>query len=278
MVTIQMALADAKRRIAAVSSSVSLDAQLLLASLLGVDRVYVIAHPEHELTRQEAEKYESLIARRARGEPVAYLLGQRAFYDREFVVTPDVLIPRPETEHLLERALEHAHKQPDLTAVDVGTGSGALAVTFAAHAPAARVYATDISMEALAVARRNAQDVKVNFLQGDLLSPLVDAHIQVDLLMANLPYIAADELRKLAVSQFEPRLALDGGADGLDLIRRLLTQVPVVCLPGAVVLLEIGATQGEAVCELVRTQLQPASVQVLQDYAGHDRVVEIVLT
>lgn len=278
MVTIHRVLADAKRRIAPVSSSISLDAQLLLAAVLGVSRAHVIAHPERELTPHQANAYESLIARRERGEPVAYLLGRRAFYDRDFIVTPDVLIPRPETEHLLEKALAFARSQPELTAVDVGTGSGALAVTFAAHIPTATVYATDISAAALAVARRNAGGVNVHFLQGDLLLPLREAGVRVSLVMANLPYIAADELRTLAVSQHEPRLALDGGPDGLDVIRRLLEQVPAVCLPGAVILLEIGAAQAAAVRQLAQTILPAArSVAVFQDYAGHDRVVQMTL-
>src|SRR5690606_6940580 len=139
--------------------------------------------------------------------------------------------------------------------VDVGTGSGALAVTFAAHVPDAQVYAIDISPGALDVARRNAIEhgvaERITFLQGDLVTPLIERGIQVDLVMANLPYIAAGELPELAVSRYEPLLALDGGADGLDLIRRLVAQLPLVCRPRALALLEIGADQGEAVLKLV---------------------------
>jgi release factor glutamine methyltransferase len=269
------ALADARQRIELISTSPGLDAQLLLAAVTGTNRAHVIAHRERILTENEAIQYEALVSRRANGEPVAYLLGQRAFYDRDFVVTPAVLIPRPETEHLLERALAIGAD----TVVDCGTGSGALAVTFAANRPSSRVYATDISPEALAVARQNANlnHAPVEFLHGDLLNPLIRARIRVDLVMANLPYITSDELADLMVSRHEPRLALDGGTDGLNLIRRLLDQCPMVCRPGATVLLEIGATQGPAVTDLARDMLKPEQVTIHKDYAGHDRVVEIRL-
>src|SRR5690606_23753103 len=144
---------------------------------------------------------------------------------------------RPETELLLEQALAWCKDRPQVTAVDVGTGSGALAVTFARHVQNARVYATDISPAALHVAAANAQaqNVDVTFFEGDLLMPLIERGIQVELVMANLPYIASDEVPTLAVSRYEPLLALDGGTDGLDLVRRLLAQIPSVCLPGALI-------------------------------------------
>ena len=275
MTTIAEALRDARARFEPVSDSAGLDAHVLLAAALGVERAFLLGHPEQALTGEQAERFEVWVARHAAGEPVAYLLGRRGFYDRELLVTPDVLIPRPETELLLERALAFARGKRDLTAVDVGTGSGALAVTFAAHAPAATVYAVDISPVALALARRNAEHNgvtgQVTFLQGDLLQPLIDQQVRVDLVMANLPYIASDEVPRLDVSRYEPTLALDGGPDGLDLVRRLLAQLPQVANPGALVLLEIGAGQGAATLALTggRGTLH-------QDYAGLDRIVELV--
>ena len=180
---------------------------------------------------------------------------------------------------LLEQALDWAKGKQGIAAVDVGTGSGALAVTFARHATDTQVYATDISTAALEVARRNAErhGAHVTFLHGDLLSPLIERNTHVDLVMANLPYIARDEVPTLAVSRYEPNLALDGGVDGLDLIRRLLAQIPQVCNPNAQILLEIGATQGAAALALVRQMLNPQSAEVLQDYAGLDRIVRVVL-
>ncbi|MBI5670286.1 MAG: peptide chain release factor N(5)-glutamine methyltransferase [Chloroflexi bacterium] len=254
------------------------DAQALLGAVLGVDRAFLLAHPEQPLTDTQAAQYAAWLERAAAGEPLAYLLGRRAFYDRDFIVTPDVLVPRPETELLLEAALAFARQRPMLTAVDVGTGSGALAVTLAANVPSARVYATDISPAALDVARRNAalHSVSITFLHGDLLQPLIAHNIYVELLLANLPYIASDDLPHLAVSRHEPRLALDGGADGLDLVQRLLTQAPSVCHPGALLLLEIGAEQGAAALALARQAFPQADIQLIRDYAGHERMVRMV--
>lgn len=278
MTSIHEMLTAAKRRIALVSDTASLDAQLLLAEVLDCNRAHLIAHPERILTPEQAALYERMVARRAQGEPVAYILGRKAFYDREFIVTPAVLIPRPETEHLLEFALEFLatwQKDTPPVVVDVGTGSGALAVTLAAHVPGAKVYATDISPDALRVARMNAEKygVTLTFLEGDLLAPLIERAIRVDVIMANLPYIASGEVNTLAVSKHEPRLALDGGADGLDSIRRLLEQAPSVVKPGGGILLEIGAGQGADVAKLA-TQLAYAAT-LHKDYAGHDRVVAI---
>ncbi len=251
----------------------SLDAQVLLGAALGMDRATLLAHPEAALTPEQAARFGGWVARCAAGEPVAYLLGRRAFYDRDFVVTPDVLIPRPETELLLEQVLARADRE--LVVVDVGTGSGALAITLAALRPQMTVYATDISPAALAVARENAarQQATVTFYEGDLLAPLIERGIKVDLVMANLPYIPSGDLPGLAVSRYEPTLALDGGADGLDLIRRLLAQIPQTVNPGAVILLEIGAGQGAAALALVERTLTPKTARVILDYAGLDRIV-----
>lgn len=272
MTTIAEALREARARFT-TSESPGLDAHVLLAASLGVDRTHLLGHPEQVLSAAQAEAFGAWVERHAAGEPVAYILGRRGFYDLDLLVTPDVLIPRPETELLLERALAFAQQRPGLTAVDIGTGSGALAVTFATHTPGAAVYAVDISPQALAVARQNAeaQGAAVTFFEGDLLQPLIERGIQVDLLMANLPYIATDEVPRLDVSHYEPVLALDGGPDGLDLVRRLLAQLPQVARPGALVLLEIGADQGAATLALVG-----ATGQLFQDYAGLDRIVSMV--
>ncbi len=267
--TIRDLLTEARPRIP------SLDAHVLLAEVLGVERSYLLAHPEAVVRPEQAERFRGWLERAAAGEPIAYILGRRAFYDRDFTVTPAVLIPRPETELLLEQALAWAKPRSSVRAVDVGTGSGALAVTFAALVPQADVYAVDVSAAALAIARQNAErhSARVTFMQGDLLTPLLDR--QFDLLMANLPYIAADEVPLLAVSRYEPTLALDGGGDGLDLVRRLIAQIPQVTQPGALILLEIGAGQGAATLQIAQT-LNPAFAEVLPDYAGHDRIVKMV--
>ncbi|MCB9453915.1 MAG: peptide chain release factor N(5)-glutamine methyltransferase [Anaerolineaceae bacterium] len=277
--TIREVLRTARKRIEPVSESAGLDVHILLGKVLGVERAYLLANPSHVLTEDQRHRFEALVERCAAGEPLPYILGRWAFYDREFIVTPAVLIPRPETELLLEQALVFVKSNPAATAIDIGTGSGALAVTLAVHCPAARVYAVDISPAALAVARCNAAEnavmERITFLEGDLLAPLLDNAVQGDVILANLPYIASDDLPGLTVTRYEPRLALDGGADGLDLMRRLLAQLPGVLRPGGLALLEIGADQGAAASELAQTALPQATVRVIQDYAGLDRIVAI---
>jgi release factor glutamine methyltransferase len=275
--TIQSVLQTARRQIQPASDSASLDAQILLAEVLGVDRSYLLSHPEQTLTAEQENRFATLVERCAAGEPLAYLLGRRAFYDRDLIVSPDVLVPRPETELLLERALAFARGKSNITAVDVGTGSGALSVTFAANVPQAAVYATDISPAALAIARQNAalHQAQVTFYEGDLLLPLLERDIHVDLIMANLPYIPSDEVPTLAVSKHEPLMALDGGADGLALVRRLLLQAAMLINPGGLTLLEIGVGQGAAAQVLARDVFPTAQVSVELDYAGLDRLVVI---
>lgn len=255
------------------SDSADLDAQMLLAHILGVDRSFLFARSEMLLTDDQSARCQAAVDRRAAGEPVAYITGVKGFYDIELRVSPAVLIPRPETELLLEEALRLTGCEAGLNVADIGTGSGALAIAFARQRPAAKVYASEISRAALEVARQNAErnGAQVRFLEGDLAEPLIERGLQVDLLMANPPYIATEDLAALEVSRFEPRLALDGGADGLDPIRRLLTRIRSVCSEGAWALLEIGAEQGEAVANLVRDRVG-ARCDILPDYAGLDRI------
>lgn len=264
-----------------ISPSPALDVDILLTEVLSCDRAYLLSHFDQPLREAERVRWAALLDRAAQGEPIAYILGRRAFYDLEFEVNPSVLIPRPETELLLEEALRWSAQHHPTTAADIGTGSGALAVTFARHVPQTTIYAVDASETALETARHNAERAGVRerliFLQGDLLVPLTERRITLDLLMANLPYIPTVELASLAVSRWEPRLALDGGADGLEAIRRLLAQVRQAVRRGGLILLEIGADQGTAVSEAAHTLAAPQQVDILQDYAGHDRIVRIVL-
>jgi release factor glutamine methyltransferase len=259
-----------------------IDASLLLMHVLGVDRAALLTHPERELTPEQTALFRALILQRTTGVPVPYLTGTRAFFDLDFAVTPDVLIPRPETEHLVESALQWAQGRHDVRLVDVGTGSGAIAVTLAVHLPEAHVWAVDVSAAALDVARRNATRHgaadRITFVQGDLLDPLITVNQQVDLIAANLPYIASDELKTLPVARHEPLLALDGGADGLDLIRRLLVQAPRVLAREGLLLMEIAAGQGARVCELGAAAFPGAHVTLIRDYAGLDRLVSVALS
>lgn len=275
--SVSAALRGARATLAA-SDSADLDAQLLLAQVLGCERAFLFAHGETPLEGEQWHHYQRWLQRRAAGEPIAYILGRQGFYDLELMVNADVLVPRPETELLLEEALRLSEAAPGAAAADIGTGSGALALAFARQRPQCEVYATDISAAALAVAARNARaySAHVAFFRGDLAQPLIKRGLKVDLLMANLPYIVSDELEGLAVSRWEPRVALDGGPDGLAYIRELLLQAPSVCRAGAYLLLEIGADQGAAVLRLARDILG-AEGRLLKDYAGLDRIARIRL-
>lgn len=277
------ALAWARAQCAAAPDAEPLDAAILLALVLDLPRTALLAYPETPLSAEQRARFAALVARRAAGEPVAYLTGRRAFYDREFLVTPDVLIPRPETEHLIEAALNWARGRADrgggLRVADIGTGSGAIAVTLAAHLPDARLYAIDCSPAALEVARQNAARAgvigRITFHQGDLLRPLLDVGERVDLIAANLPYIPSADLDTLAVARHEPRLALDSGSDGLDAVRRLLAQAPDALVASGLALLEIGAGQGKVVTALAREQFPSGAISILADYAGHDRLLRV---
>ncbi len=256
-----------------------LDAELLLAHALGVQRAWLLAHPEHPLSPQQETTFRALLARRAAREPLAYITGRRWFYDIELYISPQTLIPRPETEELVERALGWLQKRPRAIAADIGAGSGAIALVLAKHAPPdACIYATDISAGALEVARQNARRLglshRVIFLQGDLLTPLPQP---VDLLLANLPYVAQRDAATLApeVAQYEPAQALFGGPAGLDLIERLIAQAPSRLRPHGVILLEIGHDQGRAVMALARRQFPRARIRIHKDLSGRDRILEI---
>ncbi len=255
-----------------------LDAEVLLGHVLSIGRAALLTHPDRALTAHERKVFQALIERRARGEPVAYLVGARDWYDLTLRVTPDVLVPRPETEGLLERALAWARGRDVRAAVDVGTGSGALAIALARALPTARVYATDLSREALAVARANADRIDptldIAFLHGDLLAPLPE---QVDLIVANLPYIGEEEYGGLMpdVRLYEPRLALVGGARGHELIARLLASAPgYLRRPGAI-FLELGPAQAAAALEAARAAFPGARLWAEDDYAGLARYVSV---
>ncbi len=262
----------------------ALDAQLILARVLGVNRAWLLAHPEAMLPTEVGATLERLAREREARRPMAYVIGSREFYGLDFAVDERVLTPRPETEMLVERALDvirdwHSACGEWPRVADIGVGSGAIAVTIAAALPELpRVTAVDISPDALAVAELNAsrQDVghRIEFRQGDLLLPL---DVPADIVLANLPYISQSDLAALQPEvQREPRLALDGGPDGLDVFRRLFAQAPGRVSARAVFLLEVGAGQGAAVAALAQV-LGPLSVTVAPDLAGHDRLVEIRL-
>ena len=258
-----------------------LEAELLVGLALGIDKVTLYASLEEAVTGSGETDLASLVRRRATREPLPYLLGSREFFGMSFHVRPGVFIPRPETEHLVERAISMAESRfPNGGAViaDVGTGSGAVTVSLAVHLPGARFYGTDVSETSLEVAKDNARRHGVadrtQFLYGDLLAPLPES---VDLIVANLPYIKSAVIPTLEpeVSQFEPREALDGGADGLELVRRLLHQSVGRLQAQGAILLELDPDQMDAATEAARAVYVGSTMTRTKDLAGHERVLVI---
>jgi release factor glutamine methyltransferase len=276
-------LSDITSRLSSTSDTPALDASVLLAQVIGKPRTWVLAHPEFTLPSAQHHKLNNLISRLENGEPLPYVLGHWEFFGLDLDVTADVLIPRPETELLVEKAIAWLRESPARrTVADVGTGSGAIAIAIAANIPDARILATDISGKALSVAKRNARkfnvDSRIEFVECDLLPSMPGSfvtHQQLDLVCANLPYIPTETLYTLPVYRHEPTLALDGGEDGLAVINRLLNLEPEWLAPHAMILLEIEATTGKQALELARNLFSEAEIYLHQDLAGNDRLLEI---
>ncbi len=262
------------RRVLAGSDEAYLESQLLVMQALGIDRLQFYIGLERELTRGEEAALRGLLERRLGGEPMAYIRGHREFCGRDFHVRPGVLIPRPESELLVEQAVNIARRRPVTAIADIGTGSGCVAVSLALALPDVKIYASDISPDALAVARMNCEQHgvidRVRLLEGDLLKPLPGA---VDIIAANLPYVRGAELPGVNTAGFEPTLALDGGSDGLDKIRRLCEQAGDRLRPGGSIMLEIGQGQAGATIELLKRRLPGADMEIIPDLAGIERVV-----
>jgi release factor glutamine methyltransferase len=231
------------------------DAQALLLHTLGRDKAWLMAHAEDDISADEAGRYRELIERRYLGEPMQYILGEAEFYGLRFRVTPDVLIPRPETEHLVERVLELAEQFQTPRIVDVGTGSGCIAVALAAHLKGGDLTAIDISASALDLARQNAELngalQRIRFLEDDLLAPVAGQRFEI--VVSNPPYVSEVDRASLSVEvrDHEPALALFAGKDGLDIYRRLIPAAFAALAPGGFVALEIGYGQMEGVSKLL---------------------------
>jgi release factor glutamine methyltransferase len=259
-------------------STSRLDAELIVAQALAIDRIRVLVDGARSLLPEELAAIRELVRRRRTFEPIAYLRGEREFYGRVFRVDRRVLVPRPDTEILVEVALERLRGH-DLGArvLDLCTGSGCVAITLKRERPTLAVDAVDLSAEAIALARENAQRLgavwNVRFLVGDLYAPL-EAERRYDLVVANPPYIGSGEIAGLQpdIRDHEPRLALDGGTDGLEFVRRIAAGAPSHLRPGGALATEISADQGPAVVEILRGH-GFEDVRVSRDYGGHDRVV-----
>ena len=263
------------------AGSARLDAEVLLAEALGCQRIELYT-AFHELVSEQARSvFRGLVRRRAGGEPVAYLVGHREFYSLSFEVTPDVLIPRPETEHLVVACLEILKgrpEQPPPRVLEVGTGSAAIAVAVARHAPSCRVTAVEISPSALAVAQRNAQRHgvadRIEFVQSDLLAAVPPEPV-FQVLISNPPYVSRPEWQQLAqeVREHEPEQALVGGETGTELIRRLVSQADSRLVPGGWLLLEISPMIQQAVRGILDERRVYPDVRLVKDLAGLPRVL-----
>jgi release factor glutamine methyltransferase len=266
------ALQAARARLAAASRNPRRDAEVLLAHVLRCDQAALLTHPERLLSPAESDQLENFLKRRLTSEPMQYITGSQEFFGLLFEVTPDVLIPRPETEHLVEAALEHIGGEA-VRMVDVGTGSGAIAVSLAHARPQSHVTAVDLSPAALEVARRNAQRhgvlERVTFLQSNLLAALDGTDF--DVVVSNPPYIAEGEVLEPQVSNYEPHPALYAGPTGLEVYERLIPEARKVLKPGGWLLLEIGFGQQPAVEALLRGW---RFLSVVHDLQGIPRVVQ----
>lgn len=260
--------------------SANLDAQVLLSKVTGMDRTGLLLQGDRALTAEQQQQYRSLLDRRAWGEPVAYLTGCKEFMGLDFIVTPAVLIPRPDTELMVETALEYLKKSDkgNPLAVDVGTGSGAIAVSLAYLVPGLQVWAIDLSNEALEIAKQNARlhrvEDRIHFRQGNLLKPMpLEMKGRISVMTANLPYIPSGDIPGLMsdVKDFEPHLALDGGIDGLDLYRLLIPMAYSFLQPGGLLLMEIGPGQGEPAGKILPPDLWQTEIKL--DLAGRERLV-----
>lgn len=257
-----------------------LEAEILLAHALGIKRIQIYTMHDRVLSDEELAAFKKLILRRIKREPTAYIIGYRPFMSLDFGVTKDVLIPRPETEILAEEAIEiiKQSEKKDVSVLDIGTGSGAIAISIAKYCPTARVWATDISKAAIEVAGNNAKKHgvgdRITFFTGDLLSP-VDKNQKFDIIASNPPYIKTSDIETLQpeITQFEPVRALDGGPDGLAYYRKIAAQAPEYLSEKGHLLLEVGIGQAESVAEMAQVAGVFPIIKKIRDHSAIERVV-----
>lgn len=271
------AISHAQARLEGLTDTPALDAKVLLADITGKNKAYLLAHLEEALNEAQVGVFTAALKELENGIPLPYVLGEWEFYGLPFKLTQNVLIPRPETELLVETALDWLKAHPGKRRIaEVGIGSGCISIALAVNYPKVEITAIDISPFALRVAEVNAclheVEDRITFLENNILANL---NTPFDLILANLPYIPTAVLKDLPVYAREPALALDGGEDGLDLIRQLLAQAPALLKPGGLVLLEIEAGQGNQSQALARAAFPHARVAIKRDLAGHNRLLSI---
>ena len=278
--TRKQSLAQARQLLAAKNiEDASLEAELLLRHILKINRAQLYTDLNYELNPEQEKTYWQLIRRRLNGEPSAYITGNREFYGLDFYVNSSVLIPRPESELLVEKAIKIVQNEHLAAVADIGTGCGAIAISLALNLPEATIYATDISTAALNVARFNSQQHgvlnRIHLLQGDMLDPLPEP---VDLVIANMPYVRESNLDRTSPLSFEPKLALNGGSNGLDQIFKLCYQLSNKPNLRSYLLLEIGQNQEKPVVNLLHNLFPSAQIEITRDLSDIPRVVSLSLT
>ncbi|MDF2545637.1 MAG: prmC [Anaerosolibacter sp.] len=285
MVRIQDALREAVERLEAINIMTPLlDAEVLLCHVLDMDRLFLYVHRDRELTEDQLKTYSSMVAKRLEGVPVQYIVNKQEFMSLDFYVEEGVLIPRPDTEILVESVLAWAKEQGDqhnLIIADLGTGSGAITVSLAYYLRESFVYSVDISPKALSIGRKNAKilgvEERIGFVHGDLFEPLREKGLEncLDILVSNPPYIPKKEIDKLQteVAKYEPKLALDGGEDGLDFYRRIIDEAYVFLKNGGLIALEVGHDQGETIKKMMEHKNIYADIRKIKDLSDIERVV-----
>ncbi|SKC56569.1 peptide chain release factor N(5)-glutamine methyltransferase [Maledivibacter halophilus] len=281
MITIEKILKEAVGRLKTKVSTPLLDAQVILCHILKVDRLYLIVNKDRVLTHKQILEYKGLIQKRACGVPVQYITGIQEFMGLEFYLEEGVLIPRPDTEILIEKILDSIDENDKYNIIDIGTGSGAISVSLAKYVQNSYIYSIDISQKALDIARINAVKnnvlPKINFLKGSLFEPLENINLleRIDILVSNPPYIPTEDIDTLQieVSKFEPRLALDGGEDGLDFYRVIIDKAPVYLKNNGLIALEVGHDQAQRVVKLMEEKKKYVDIEITKDLAGIERVV-----
>ncbi|SHJ65261.1 peptide chain release factor N(5)-glutamine methyltransferase [Paramaledivibacter caminithermalis] len=281
MITIHKALQEARDKLENKTATPLLDAQVILCHVLKVDKLYLIMHKERILTKEEVYEYNEMIKKRLCGVPVQYIIGKQEFMGLDFHVEEGVLIPRPDTEILVEKVLNSIDKDDKYNIVDIGTGSGAITISLAKYMEGSHVYSIDISKKALDIAAKNAEShgvlSRITFLNGSLFKPLNDIGVegQIDILVSNPPYIPTADIENLQieVSKFEPKLALDGGEDGLDFYREIINTAPKYVRSGGLIALEVGHDQARRVIELMKEKKGYVDIEITKDLSGIERVV-----
>jgi release factor glutamine methyltransferase len=265
-----------------------LDTELILAYVLKKTREYVFTHPEFKLSKIQLQKFKKLVLRRKKGEPIAYLTGKKGFYDLEFLVNKNVLIPRPETELIVDEVKSLTrNKDYQFSIIDVGTGSGCIIITLAKLLKQNAFYGIDISSQALQVAKKNAKSndvINIKFIHGDLLNPFLNNPKNPKILnnptiiIANLPYLTKEQIKNSSSIKKEPRLALLGGKNGLYYYEKLLQQINLMHLKSSCIFLEIDPSQKTKIKSLIKKYLPTADIEIKKDLKGHNRLVKISLS